>query len=52
MGDIHFQIRLVVPEMVTVSNVSLRNDITVPSVLLICLEDIAFLCWAVLFSNI
>lgn len=52
MEDIHFQIRLVVPEMVTVSNVSLRNDMTVTSILLVCLEDIAFLCWDMLLSNI
>lgn len=52
MEDIHFQIRLVAPEMETVSNVSLRNDMTVLSILLVCLEDIAFLCWDMLLSNI
>lgn len=52
MEDIHFQISIVVPETVTLSNVSLINDMTVPSILLIYLDDIAFICWDMLFCNI
>lgn len=37
--------------MVTVNNVSFRNDMTVPSILLIHLEAIAFLCLDILHTN-
>lgn len=38
--------------MVTVNNVSFKNDMTVPSVLLIHLEAIVFLCLDILHTNI